>query len=369
MWMETRKGKYRYSERYSDPLTGKLRKVSVTLDRKSDKKAIDLLQKKIKQLSRPEASFRLKEVADLYLKDQKKTVQDSTYLRNKGIINILVDMLGGDNLIDRLTAAYIRKQMLDTDKKATTLNEYIKRFRSFARWAYRNNYLSSTQCIDKLVLFEEPPKRRKLENKFLESADFRRLLADMEDEGYRLITEFLGLSGLRIGEVIALNTSDIVGLSVDIGKNYGLNTHKIHSTKTESSFRVLHLQPELKDCADRLTAFMERRKFLIGKDIPYWIVTRKGKRLGYDAYLNYLKATSEKVLGRSISPHVLRHTHASLLAENDVNLGIISRRLGHKDSKVTRDIYTHVTERRQKKDAEVIDTVSILCPHSAPKVG
>ena len=366
MWTEERNGKMRYFERYTDPRSGKTRRISVTLDKKADKKAYTLLQAKIKELTRPEGTFTLKEAAELYLKDQKKTVQESTYIRNKGIINALVDMLGGYNLMDRLTAAYIRQQMIDSDKSATTLNEYIKRFRSFIRWAYRNDLISSTVCIDKLPFFDEPPKRRKLENKFLEADEFKKLLDGMDDEGYRLITEFLGLSGLRIGEIIAIDTADLDGLSVDIGKNYGLNTHKIHSTKTDSSFRVLHLQPELKDCADRLTDFMEKRKKMTGKKVPCWLVTRQGKRLGYDAYYKYLQAVSEKVLGRRVCPHMLRHTHASLLAENEVDLNIISRRLGHKDSKVTRDIYTHVTEKRRKKDADALDAVSILCPQSAP---
>lgn len=369
MWMEVRDGKYRYFERYTDPRTGKSRRVSVTLERKTDKQAIAQLQAKIKIATRPQNAFTLKEVADLYLQDQKLTVQESTYIRNKGIIDTLVELFGGYNLMDKLTAGYLRSRLLSAKKKASTLNEYIKRFRSFARWAYRNDFLSSTECIDKLTLFDEPPKRKKLENKFLEADDFKKLLNGMDDEGYRLITEFLGLSGLRIGELVALDTADVAGLSVDIGKSYGINTHKIHSTKTDSSFRILHLQPELKDCADRLTAFMERRKQMIGVVVPYWIVTRQGKRLGYDSYYNYLKAAGMKILGREISPHMLRHTHASLLAENNVDLGIISRRLGHKDSKVTRDIYTHITQKRQKKDADALDAVSLLCPHSAPKIG
>ena len=87
----------------------------------------------------------------------------------------------------------------------------------------------------------------------------------------------------------------------------------------------------------------------------------------YDSYLDYLKETSERVLGRNVTPHMLRHTHASLLAENDIDLEIIARRLGHKDSKVTEDIYLHVTEKRRKKDAEAIDAVSLLCPQAAPK--
>ena len=369
MWHEERDGKHRYFERYTDPRTGKLKRVSVTLDRKADKKAIGLLQAKIKEASRADNSFTLKEAADLYLQDQKLTVQESTYLRNERIINYLVDLFGRSNLMNKLTAAYLRSRLLSTKKRPVTLNEYIKRFKAFAKWAYRNDLLASTDCIDKLTPFDEPPKRKKLENKFLEASDFRKLLAGMDDEGYRLITEFLGLSGLRIGEAIAINTADIYDDYIDIDKSYGVNTHTVKSTKTESSYRILHLQPELKDCVDRLSAFMEKRKALLRINVPYWLINRKGQRLLYDTYRNYLRAVSEQVLGRVISPHVLRHTHASLLAENNIDLGIISRRLGHKDSKVTKDIYLHITERQQKKDADAIDAISILCPHSAPKVG
>lgn len=367
MWHEIRNGKYRYLERYTDPRSGRSRRVSVTLDKRDDKKAFALLQGKIKDAIRPEGTFTLEEVAALYLKDQKLTVQESTYMRNEGVINILVDLLGGYNLVDRLTAAYIRSRLLSTDKPPVTLNEYIRRFKAFARWAYRGDFLTSTACIDKLVPFAEPPKRIKLENKYLEASDFIKLLDGMNDEGYRLITEFLGLSGLRIGEIIAIDTDDICGLSIDIGKNYGLNTRTIKSTKTDTSFRTLHLQPELKDCADKLTAFMNLRKDMLGVSVPYWLVDRKGNRLQYDAYRKYLRETSKKVLGRIIKPHDLRHTHASLLSENGVELETISRRLGHKNSKVTKEIYLHITQKQRKKDADAIDAVSILCPHSAPK--
>ncbi|MFR8313824.1 MAG: hypothetical protein ACLVBP_16545 [Ruminococcus sp.] len=43
------------------------------------------------------------------------------------------------------------------------------------------------------------------------------------------------------------------------------------------------------------------------------------------------------------------HTHASLLLEQGISIDTISRRLGHENSDVTREIYLHVTKSYRKK--------------------
>ena len=67
-----------------------------------------------------------------------------TYIRNKHSIDYTVELLGGDNLIDRLSAAYIRNKYLNSGKSVRTENENMHRFKTFVRWAYRNDFISST---------------------------------------------------------------------------------------------------------------------------------------------------------------------------------------------------------------------------------
>ena len=74
----------------------------------------------------------------------------------------------------------------------------------------------------------------------------------------------------------------------------------------------------------------------------------------------YLKENSLRILGREITPHALRHTHASLLLEQGISIDTISRRLGHENSDVTREIYLHVTKKLQEKDNQQIAKISIL---------
>ena len=85
-----------------------------------------------------------------------------------------------------------------------------------------------------------------------------------------------------------------------------------------------------------------------------------GDRVKYCTYSRYLTRNSVRILGRKITVHALRHTHASLLMEQGVDIDTISRRLGHEDSKVTREIYLHVTKKLREKDKERIARVKIM---------
>lgn len=50
------------------------------------------------------------------------------------------------------------------------------------------------------------------------------------------------------------------------------------------------------------------------------------------------------ILKPSMSSHIFRHTHISVLAEHNVQLKAIMDRIGHEDEKITTKIYTHVTD-------------------------
>ena len=58
--------------------------------------------------------------------------------------------------------------------------------------------------------------------------------------------------------------------------------------------------------------------------------------------------------------HSLRHTHATMLMENGVDMVYIQKRLGHKDISVTMNIYTnHITEKIKNKNNELLNNMFI----------
>ena len=54
-------------------------------------------------------------------------------------------------------------------------------------------------------------------------------------------------------------------------------------------------------------------------------------------------------LSPELTPHSLRHTHTSLLAEANVGLEEIMDRLGHSDDDTTKNVYLHVTKEMKKE--------------------
>ena len=54
------------------------------------------------------------------------------------------------------------------------------------------------------------------------------------------------------------------------------------------------------------------------------------------------------------------HNHASLLLEQEVDVDTISRRLGHADSKITKEIYLHITKKKQEQENSKIKEIQLL---------
>ncbi|MFC4025470.1 tyrosine-type recombinase/integrase [Oceanobacillus longus] len=57
-------------------------------------------------------------------------------------------------------------------------------------------------------------------------------------------------------------------------------------------------------------------------------------------------------LNLDLTPHSLRHTHTSFLAEAGVGLEQIMDRLGHSDDQITKDVYLHITKELIKEASQ-----------------
>ncbi|MEC3621412.1 tyrosine-type recombinase/integrase [Bacillus subtilis] len=57
-------------------------------------------------------------------------------------------------------------------------------------------------------------------------------------------------------------------------------------------------------------------------------------------------------LNTKLTPHSLRHTHTSLLAQAEISLPQIMERLGHKDENTTKNIYLHLTKEMKKEASQ-----------------
>ena len=366
MWSQkTRTGKYQYFERYKNPITGKYKVVSVCIDgnRRTDQKAAEkALEEKIREALLPTAAdtpLTFGELVERYLAYQRETLKPQTAAGNTMKFRAIRRGIGDDALIGSLTAPYVRRAL--TADSPTTYNERLKHFKACMRWAYREELISDISFLDRLPRLKDQTVREKDAEKFLEKKELRDLLAGMKSEDWKLVTRFLALTGLRIGELIALDAADvkIKERTISVSKAYSLVTHTVSTPKTETSARNVFIQDDLVPLCRQIFARRTRIRKEIGEDVTLFFPDANGQYIDYYAYLKYFRENCERIIGRKLSVHALRHTHVALLAENGVALDIISRRLGHSDSAVTRDVYFHVTERLRDRDNNALKKLKL----------
>lgn len=372
MWHEILpSGKVKYIERFTDPMTLKKHRFSVVLSShsvRSEKDAARILQRKYEEsIGKTKQSYMsLKAVQIAYIDEQSQQLRKSTWERNDRSLNAALRIIGEDVLVNQLTAGYIRTKLIASKKDAITLNNYIRRIKALIRWAYQNDYVESTQCIDKLSYFKEDnTKKEKLAEKFLEKHELALLLDSMHNQRWMLVTKILALSGMRIGELLALTRFDVnyKTHTISINKTYDSTNGVLENgAKTDTSNRELYMQPELEEAMKELAdeQYILFRTHDIDTMPTLILFDANGSYASYFAYRKYLRENSEKVLHRAITPHCLRHTHVSLLAENGIPLDEISARLGHADSSITRDVYFHVTQRLEAQRRERMKAIKIL---------
>lgn len=367
MWVEKLdNGKYKYIERYEDYLTGKMRRVSVTLDkntaaaRKQAQAALTAkIEKALKKDYAPAKDITLKDLVEEYRKSQALTVKKSTYKRNYHACNTLMKILGENVLINRLSARYVRDSFLATGKSNSTLNEHLTRFRALIHWGYRNELIQDITFLDRVAFFQDQPYREKIQDKFLETSELAALLDQMSVAKWRNLSEFLALSGLRFGEAAALNISDLALKErvIRVSKNYDYINGVTTNPKNSSSVRDVYMQDELLELCRSLKYDALSLRMVTGCNLFF---QDQGRHLNYYSYNAYLQENAIKSIGRPITPHTLRHTHASLLMEQGISIEVISRRLGHENSEITRKIYLHVTKKLQEKENQLLAGIRIL---------
>ena len=157
---------------------------------------------------------------------------------------------------------------------------------------------------------------------------------------------------------------DFVNHTVNITKTYynpNNNTLKylLVTPKTKKSQRKIMMDKEiinaLKEHKDVQNQFIEQLgDAYYNKD---FIFAKMQRQHGYPIVIKTIQDRMKRLLkiadlNIELTPHSLRHTHTSLLAEAGVALEQIMDRLGHSDDQITKDVYLHVTKEMKKEASQ-----------------
>lgn len=152
--------------------------------------------------------------------------------------------------------------------------------------------------------------------------------------GHTAIVELLFSTGMRVSEAVATNIGhvDMERLAISVrGKG--------------------NREREIPIVCDAFREALERhlleRGAQGGTPNDPLFVNQRGVRMSDQSVRGLLRRFAKKLGNRRITPHMLRHTVATLLLEEGVDLRHIQRLLGH-SSITTTTIYVHVSERSQR---------------------
>lgn len=215
-----------------------------------------------------------------------------------------------------ITAADIRVYLAQFEHlKMSSVSKKLSVLKSFFGWLTAEEILLRDPTA-KL----KPPKQPKRMPKALSIEELEMLREACVTVRQRAFVEIMYATGCRLSEVSALNISDINFQSMSF-KVFGKGSKE---REVYLSFKALyHLQKYLKSRTDDDPAlFITERK-------PYRRLSNRGiqREIAVIAELSGIKKT--------VSPHVLRHTFATLTLNNGADIVAVQHLLGHSDPSTT----------------------------------
>lgn len=188
---------------------------------------------------------------------------------------------------------------------------------------------------------------------------------ETEPMKWKMLVHLLLITGARRGEVLGLKWDkvDFEGNRIYICNNllYRSDVGIYESTpKTERSRRYVALPAETMQLLRRYRAWQAEERLRLGEyyqSQDFVFSQDNGNPMHPDSVTNWLKKFSKRHDLPHINPHAFRHTMASMLYFNGVDSVSISKRLGHAQVSTTANIYAHVLEGADQRNADILSNI------------
>ena len=182
---------------------------------------------------------------------------------------------------------------------------------------------------------------------------------------WRALVTVLMMSGCRRGELLGLKWDkvDFAQNTILIDNNVlyvsGVGIYE-DTPKTAKSRRLIALPPDTMDLLQEYKAWQEGEiKSLKGyyQDKGFLFAQEDGGPMHPDSVNTWLERFSQRHGLPHINPHAFRHSMASVLYYHGMDSVSISARLGHAQVSTTSDIYAHVMEQADRRNAEILENL------------
>ncbi len=226
--------------------------------------------------------------------------------------------------------------LMDRGYTSTSVNRKLSSLRTFYKYLLKQGEV----VVDPLCRIKGP-KNKKTLPVFLKESEMNRLLDETDfGKGFkgcrdRLVIEMFYATGMRLSELIGLDDKDV---------DFSASLLKVTGKRNKQ--RLIPFGDELRDL---MLGYIDIRNETIPVRSEAFFIKEDCRRLYKNLVYNLVKRNLSKVATlKKKSPHVLRHTFATTMLNNEAELGAVKEILGH-ESITTTEVYTHATFEELKK--------------------
>lgn len=334
-----------------------------TIEHKGGKKALQALYDEFEDEceKKPKTNITVKGLLEMYIKHMKVLGRKQTTIHGYEVCaERLYPLLEGILARDCTTARLEEKiaEMVDNGLSAKTIKNTIGLLSAAYRYAIKIDMLQENPC-EKVTIPKGQP--RDIRIFYLDEIQpFLNAIADV-DLNEKVAYELALFCGLRRSEILGLKESDvdIVNGLISIHET----RHRVdgeditQDTKTKRSTRVLALPDIL--LLDIARLLEVHRQFPYEKT-DYLIQDGFGNPLGGQALSSRLDRLEKEKGLPHVTLHGLRHTYASILHSQGVDMANISAELGHANLITTANLYTHILNSPTNASRGIANTINNL---------
>jgi|WetSurMetagenome_2_1015567.scaffolds.fasta_scaffold187119_2 integrase/recombinase XerC len=227
--------------------------------------------------------------------------------------------------------------LMEKHLKETSVNRKLSALRSFNRYLLLKGKIEKDPTR-KIV----GPKRKRSLPTFIKIEDMKKILDDddyaddFEGTRDKMMIEMFYETGMRLSELTSLTDGNVDLISM-----------KIKVTGKRNKQRYIPFGPNLKN---KVLGYINVRNAEVVKKCNSFFVRKNGLPVYANLVYNVVRLHLSKVVAiKQKSPHVLRHTFATAMLNNNASLNAVKDLLGHQKLSTT-EIYTHTTFEELRKN-------------------
>ena len=266
---------------------------------------------------------------------------------------------------------------LDRPTYQRYLNKYAKDHVKSTVIKFNNHIRASLKdAVEEGLILYDPTRKAVIkgkqaikpkEDKFLDYETFKKLMKLVEkgiNPHYAspMMVIVAGATGMRFSELLGLTWKDIdfKRKIIDVNKTWNYKLKQWGPTKNESSIRKISIDNHTTELLEKFKYDQKElfSKFEIENEEDFVFYNLKNGIVSTNAVTKYLKKKLKELgIEKQFTLHGLRHTHASILLYQGVNIMNVSKRLGHSSMETTMSTYLHIIKELEDKDVELINAV------------